>query len=134
GGPLPSGAAGLQTRRPLSLAAPSRRLRSLRELQIRLAEDSRLTRLISMRGISHSHLPKLLHDRPADLWAPLIAELIHRLSPTDAPSKAWAIDATTLTLGAKLLARITGRDLERPSASVRPSLCPQRPPADRTPT
>jgi hypothetical protein len=97
-------------------------LRSLRELQIRLAEDSRLTRLITMRGISHSHLPKLLHDRPADLWAPLIAELIHRLSPTDAPSKAWAIDATTLTLGAKLLGRMTGRDLERENAGAKLSI------------
>lgn len=97
-------------------------LRSLRELAIRLAEDSQLTRLISMRGISHSHLPKLLHARPADLWAPLIAQLIHRLSPTDAPSQAWAIDATTLTLGAKLLARMTGRDLERENAGAKLSV------------
>lgn len=97
-------------------------LRSLRELAIRLAEDSQLTRLISMRGISHSHLPKLLHARPADLWAPLIAQLIHRLSPTDAPSQAWAIDATTLTLGARLLARMTGRDLERENAGAKLSV------------
>lgn len=97
-------------------------LRSLRELAIRLAEDSQLTRLISMRGISKSHLPKLLHARPADLWAPLIAELIHRLSPTDAPSQAWAIDATTLTLGAKLLARMTGRDLKRENAGAKLSV------------
>lgn len=97
-------------------------LRSLRELQIHLAEDSRLTRLIGMRGISHSHLPRLLHRRPPDLWASLIAELIQRLSPTDAPSKVWAIDATTLTLGAKLLARMTGRDLERENAGAKLSV------------
>lgn len=97
-------------------------LHSLRELQIRLAEDSRLTRLISLRGISHSHLPKLLHARPADLWAPLIAKLIHRLTPAEAPAQAWAIDATTLTLGAKLLARMTGRELERENAGAKLSV------------
>jgi hypothetical protein len=94
-------------------------LRSLRELAIHLAEDSRLTRLITMRGISKSHLPKLLHARPADLWAPLIADLLKRLRPSDAPPRAWAIDATTLTLGAKLLARMTGRDLQRENAGAK---------------
>ncbi len=95
-------------------------LQSLRELQIRLAEDSRLTGLINMRGISHSHLPKLLHRRPVELWAPLIAELLNRLSPADRPlGESWAIDATTLTLGAKLLARVTGRELERKNAGAK---------------
>ena len=94
-------------------------LSSLRELAIRLAEDSRLTRLIGMRGISTSHLPKLLHRRPVELWAPLIEKLLHRLQPDAAPSCLWAIDSTTLTLGAKLLARMSGRKLERKNAGAK---------------
>lgn len=94
-------------------------LKSLRELALNLTENNSLKRLIRMRGISTSHLPKLLHDRPPGLWAPLIVELLHRLRPADAPSKVWAIDATTLTLGAKLLARTTGKKLARKNAGAR---------------
>lgn len=94
-------------------------LKSLRELAINLTENKSLKRLIRMRGISTSHLPKLLHDRPPGLWAPLIVELLHRLRPADAPSNVWAIDATTLTLGAKLLARTTGKKLARKNAGAK---------------
>lgn len=94
-------------------------LQSLRQLAIHLAEDSRLTRLIGMRGISSSHLPKLLHDRPAQLWAPLIEALMTRLRPGDAPKGVWAIDATFLALGAKLLSRVTERKLEPENAGAK---------------
>ena len=94
-------------------------LQSLRQLAIHLAEDSRLTRLIGMRGISSSHLPKLLHKRPAQLWTPLIEALMSRLRPGDAPPGVWAIDATFLTVGAKLLSRVTGRKLDPENAGAK---------------
>lgn len=94
-------------------------LGSLRQLQIHLAEDSRLTRLIGMRGISISHLPKLLRDRPPELWAPLVAKLADQLRPADDHTGVWAIDATTLTLGEKLLARMTGKQLKRQNAGAK---------------
>ena len=47
-------------------------LKSLRELAINLTENKSLKRLVRMRGISTSHLPKLLHDRPPELWATFI--------------------------------------------------------------
>jgi len=94
-------------------------LDSLRQLQIHLAEDSRLTRLISMRGISTSHLPRLLRDRPPELWAPLVAKLVDQLRPADEHTGVWAIDATTLTLGEKLLARMTGKQLKRQNAGAK---------------
>lgn len=94
-------------------------LHSLRELTIQLAGKSRLTEMTSMRGISKAQLPNLLRDRPSALWAPLVAELLGRIHPSKAPRNVWAIDATMLQLGCKLLSRMTGRDIKAQNAGAK---------------
>ena len=96
-------------------------VRSLRELHVRLSEDRHLTELSSMRGISNAQLANLPHDRPSALWQPLLAHLRAHLQPmrTLLPRPVWALDATFFTLGSRLLARVTGRELQPENAGIK---------------
>lgn len=96
-------------------------LNSLRELHVRLSEDHHLTELSSMRGISNAQLANLLHDRPAALWSALVAQLYDQIRPLGRrlPRPTWALDATFLTLGCRLLARQLGRELQPENAGMK---------------
>jgi Transposase DDE domain len=83
-------------------------LTSLRDLTCELRLNVRLGRLTGLGGISKAQLPKLLHDRPTELWAPLLAYLLKRVPATQAPGAVRIFDTTFLTMGLKLFARQHG--------------------------
>jgi transposase len=49
-----------------------------------------------------------LHDRPAELWAPLLAHPLRRIPATQAPRAARISDTTFLTMGLRLFSRQHG--------------------------
>jgi transposase len=83
-------------------------LTSLRDLTCELRLNVRLGRLTGLGGISKAQLPKLLHDRPTELWAPLLAHLLKRIPVTQAPRAVRIFDTTFLTMGLKLFSRQHG--------------------------
>jgi hypothetical protein len=80
-------------------------LKSLRELRVELRINPLLASLTGLGGISNSPLPKLLHDRPGELWAPLLASLLRQVPSAQVPQAIRIFDTTFLTMGLKLFSR-----------------------------
>jgi hypothetical protein len=78
---------------------------SLRGLTAELHDNTRLGRLTGLGGISKAQLPKLLADRPAELWEPLIAHLIKQLPKAKVPRAVQVMDTSFFVMGLKLFAR-----------------------------
>ena len=78
---------------------------SLRELTVVLHENRRLGRLTGLAEISKAQLPKLLHERPSELWAPLLAHLLKRVPAAEVPAAVRVLDTTFLTMGLRLFSR-----------------------------
>jgi Transposase DDE domain len=80
-------------------------LKSLRELRTELRVNSLLASLTGFGGISNAHLPKLLHDRPGELWTPLLTSLLRQVPAAQVPRPLRIFDTTFLTMGLKLFSR-----------------------------
>lgn len=80
-------------------------LSSLRELETRLRADRQVQQAVGWGGISISQLVKLQHRRDPQLWEPLLAALIKRLSKRSMPARLRVMDTSFFTMGLKLLGR-----------------------------
>jgi len=89
-------------------------IRSLRGLKRHLDDDPMAAQCVGWRGMSISQLSKSLRDRPPELWEPLVADLVGRV--TDLRAEAWirVIDSTLFKLSSKLLSRCTGKRFKNP--------------------
>ncbi len=92
---------------------------SLRQLKDRLDDDEHLRRHVALGGISYAQLPRLLKDRPSQLWAPLVVELLSRLNGQRAPSELRLMDTSFFTMATKLLGRIHGRPFKPEAAGMK---------------
>jgi len=80
-------------------------LPSLRQLRLRLSRDGHLKRHVHLDRISDAQLPKLLHARPSELWAPLVTALLARLSRQHAPSCLRIMDSSFFAMSVRLFSR-----------------------------
>jgi len=89
-------------------------LRSLRGLKRHLDGDRLVAECVGWRGMSIAQLSKSLHDRPPQLWEPLIAALVQQVRRSAVPGDLRVIDSTLLKLGHRLLTRCTGKSFQNP--------------------
>jgi hypothetical protein len=81
-------------------------LSAMRELHTRLKHDRHFQRVVGWsKVISVAQLLRLPHDRPADLWRPLIADLLQRLPRKHRGGKLRILDTSFFAMGLKLMQR-----------------------------
>jgi hypothetical protein len=78
---------------------------SLRQLNVELEHHERFAKLTGLGGVSVAQLPKLLHQRSADFWPPVVAYLIRQLRPAQLPQPLRLMDTTFYAMGYKLFSR-----------------------------
>lgn len=94
-------------------------MNSLRQLERRLAADEGLQRATGLAPISTAHLPKLLHERPSDLWLPLLQSLMAQLPVAKLPAELRVVDSTFFRMGARLWGRQARQTVPREAAGVK---------------
>jgi hypothetical protein len=92
-------------------------LSSVRELRVRLSLDRALKNMVGWGDISDAQLNRLHHVRPAQLWEPLVAQLIARVQGTRMPSHIRLFDTSFFTMSTKLLKRRYPRKLMGPGTA-----------------
>lgn len=80
-------------------------LPSLSALQVHLSVPGLLRKCVGWGSISRAHINRLHHDRPPELWAPLISHLMQRLQAKAVPSHIRLLDTSFFTLSTRLLKR-----------------------------
>lgn len=105
---------------------------SLRQLKERLDHSPRLRRHVQLHGISHAQLPRLLKERPSDLWEPLVRELMTRVGRRMGHSELRLVDTSFFAMSAKLFSRIHGREFKPEAAGMKLGMVID--PANGTPT
>ena len=94
-------------------------LSSLRALQVTLDCSGRLTRQVKLGGISLAQLAQLTHRRPAEMWQPLIAELLAQVGGQLPPSLLRVVDSTFFALAVDLMSRCWQRQFAPEAAGVK---------------
>jgi len=83
-----------------------KQLSGLREARIRVVHDGGLRAAVGWADeISTSQYLRLQHDRPSELWGPLLAELLQSLQGHQLPSALRLLDTSFFALSTTLLKR-----------------------------
>ena len=92
---------------------------SLRALQVAFGCNRSLTRTIKLGGISNAQLAQLTHRRPAQLWEPLLVELLGLVARQVPSSPLRLMDSTFFPLSARLMSRCWQRHFEPEAAGIK---------------